>query len=426
MSRTWLGVVASCVFGLAGCASMRPSVSAASTPPGMQAPQLLVMLRVAPPHLHGADDYVGDYLATPDAAARKRIARRLAREYGLRLVDNWPMPALGLDCFVMQAAAGMSTQRMAQALSRDTRVESAEPMQRFHVLAQRDPLYPLQPTASQWHLAELHAAATGRNVAIAELDSGVDTANPDLAGQVTQTRNFVDDGAYRAELHGTEVAGVIVAREGNGVGIAGVAPGAHLLALRACWQEAAGASTASCNSFTLAKALQYALQSDATVFNLSLAGPHDRLLERLLDIALSRHITVVGAVDAAAADGGFPASYPGVLAIADERVGQAVIPGELEAPGEDIPTTEPGARWAFVSGTSFAAAEVSGLVALVRERSPDINPASLRDALGAGTALGLTASRPAVIDACAAVARASGSCTCNCATANASTSEPRR
>jgi len=426
MTRSWPSVIALCALGIGGCASMKSTAPVATHAPGTELSQVLVMLRVAPPHLRAADDYIGDYAATPDETARRNVARRLAHEYALQVVSDWPMPALGLDCFVMQVAPGLSTQQVAQTLSRDARVESVEPMQLFHVLAKSDPLYPLQPTATQWHLAELHAVTTGRNVTIAELDSGVDATNPDLTGQVAQTRNFVDDGAYRAEMHGTEVAGIIVAREGNGVGIAGVAPNARLLALRACWQESADDAAATCSSFTLAKAMQYAMESRAKILNLSLAGPHDRLLGRLLDIALSRNITVVSAVDDAAADGGFPASYPGVLAIADERAEQLVISGTLRAPGEEIPTTEPGTRWNFVTGSSFSAAEVSGLVALVRELSPDIKPAQLRDALNARTTLGLAAMRPTVIDACTAVARVRGSCTCDCATANASPSVPRR
>jgi hypothetical protein len=413
-------------LGLGGCASTGGITSHPTTLPDAMHSQVLVMLRAAPPHLRATNDYVGDYTSTPDETARKRIARDLAHQYGLQLVGGWPMPALGLDCFVMQTSPGLSTQQITQTLARDTRVESAEPMQLFHVLAKGDPLYPLQPTATQWHLAELHAITTGRNVTVAELDSGVDVSNPDLTGQVAQTQNFVDDGGYRAEMHGTEVAGIIVAREGNGVGIAGVAPHAQLLALRACWQASSDDAAATCSSFTLAKALQYALQSRATVFNLSLAGPRDRLLERLLDVALARNITVVSAVDGAAADGGFPASYPGVLAVADERTEPLAIEGALRAPGVDVPTTQPGARWNFVTGSSFSAAEVSGLVALMRELSPNIAPSRLHDALDAKTALGLASMRPAMIDACAAVARVSESCTCNCATANASMTVPRR
>jgi subtilisin family serine protease len=387
-----------------------------------QQPQVLVMLRVATPHLHATDDYAGSYIASPDEAARLRIARELAHQYGLQLVDNWPMPALGVDCFVMRIASAMSANDVVRVLSHDVRVESAEPRQTFHTLAS-DPLYALQPTAKQWHLAELHALTTGRNVTLAEIDSGVDTSNPDLAGQVVDQQNFVDDGGYRPELHGTEVAGIIVAREGNGVGIVGVAPQARLIALRACWQLAGGSAAAACDSFTLAKALQYALEKNVQIINLSLTGPDDRLLRRLLDAALSRHITVVSAVDDAVAEGGFPASYPGALAVAGEHA-RAHSADAWIAPDEDIPTTQPGARWNFVNGSSFAAAEVSGLVALLKELSPDMTLTTLHDALHARTALGSASMRPMTIDACAAVAQVSRRCTCDCATAHASLGVP--
>jgi subtilisin family serine protease len=387
--------------------------------------QVLVMLRAAAPHLRAGDGYAASYTASPDENARLRIAHALAQQYRLEVVDSWPMPALGLDCFVMRLGSGMSASDVTQLLSHDARVESAEPRQAFHTLAANDPLYALQPTASTWHLAELHAIASGHRVAIAEVDSGVDTNNPDLTGQVAEQRNFVDDGAYRAELHGTEVAGIIVAREGNGVGIAGVAPQAHLLALRACWQLADGSAASACDSFTLAKALQYALQKHVQIINLSLSGPDDRLLERLLDAAHAQRVAVVSAVDDNAADGGFPASYKGVLAVAGER-STTQLADALRAPAEDIPTTQPGARWNLVNGSSFAAAEVSGLVALLRELSPDITLTQLHDALHARTALGLVSMRPMTIDACAAVAQVSHRCLCDCAATHASLGAPRR
>ncbi|GLQ88343.1 S8 family peptidase [Dyella flagellata] len=415
MMRTWLlvAVLSALGFCTAVCAETQ------------QPSQVLVMLRAPAPHLRGADGYAVGYTASPGEAARRHIARSLARQYGLQLVDSWPMPALGLDCFVMRLPSGMSASNVVQALSHDTRVESAESRQTFHTLANDDPLYSLQPTAKLWHLVQLHAMATGRNVVIAEVDSGVDTTNPDLAGQVVEQRNFVDDGAYRAELHGTEVAGIIVAREGNGVGIVGVAPQARLLALRACWQLADGSAASACDSFTLAKALQYAVEKHVQIINLSLAGPNDRLLQRLLDTALARGTTVVSAVDDGAADGGFPASYPGVLAVAGEHSTTHPANAWL-APAEDIPTTQPGARWNLVNGSSFAAAEVSGLAALLREMSPGITLAQLHDALLARTALGLATMRPMSIDACAAVARVSHRCTCDCAVAHASVGVPRQ
>src|SRR6185295_8428623 len=137
------------------------------------------------------------------------------------------------------------------------RVESAQPINVFHTLGHNDPLYPLQPGARQWRLAELHEVATGRNAIVAQIDTGVELDHPDLRGQVALARNFVDGSDWAGEAHGTAVAGIIAARADNGIGIAGVAPQAVLMALRACWQ-AGDRGAASCNSFTLAKALQFA------------------------------------------------------------------------------------------------------------------------------------------------------------------------
>ena len=77
-------------------------------------------------------------------------------------------------------------------------------------------------------------------------------------------------------------------------------------------------------------------------------------------------VVVVAAVDPKAFDGGFPASHPGVVAVSDDVATSA--PGAVVAPGRDAPTTEPGGRFALVSGSSYAAAHVSGLFALLRER----------------------------------------------------------
>jgi subtilisin family serine protease len=68
----------------------------------------------------------------------------------------------------------------------------------------------------------------------------------------------------------------------------------------------------------------------------------------------------------------------------------------------------------MVDGTSFAAAQVSGLVALLRQVSPRLDPAQVHDALSAGPALGSATARPLPIDACAAVARAGPKCACGC------------
>lgn len=384
--------------------------------------QVLVLLRLPPEHFRPGADYSSSYNDQVGISARRRIADRIARDHGLTRVGDWPMPLVGVDCFIMTVPAGRSPGEVAAGLSRDPAVAWAEPVSLFHAQGaappgHNDPLFPAQPAAREWRLADLHVTTTGRNVRVAVIDSQVETSHPDLAGQVQLSQNFVADRPSPPEQHGTGVAGIIAARADNGIGIAGVAPGARLMALRACWQSTAPeAGGTLCDSLSLAKALYFAIDHRAEVINLSLSGPTDPLLGKLLDAALARDITVVGAYDRTLPGGGFPASHGGVVAVADE---QPIAPpaGVFSAPGRDVPTTQPGARWYLVNGSSFAAAHVSGLYALLREH-PGPKPG----------ALVLVAARGGggMIDTCATLLRAAGPRNSACARDGESSTLVRR
>ena len=414
MSALRVGVALLLALSVAACAAVSDRQAEG---PGVQAAgehTLLVMLRMPPPHFRPDSNYGAAYTLWLGREGRQRVAEAIATQYGLRVLDSWPMPALGVDCFAMEALQKAPLGRLVEELTADPRVESAQAMNLFHVLGYNDPLYPLQPSAMRWHLSDLHKITTGKRVRIAEVDSGVEVNHPDLAGQVALARNFVDDGRDVAETHGTAVAGIIAARRDNGIGIAGIAPDATFLALRACWERPEGGTRATCSSFTLAKALQFAIDQNAEVINLSVGGPRDYLLERLLDAAMARGITVVAAADPQERNGGFPASQRGVLAIAAEGV-QDSGAGFLVAPGQDIPTTLPGGAWGMVTGSSFAAAHVTSLVALLRELSPGLRARELREALAPAALSPVAADDSRIVDACAAVARTAGSCACACA-----------
>jgi subtilisin family serine protease len=272
--------------------------------------------------------------------------------------------------------ADRSPEAVAAALSRQPGVVWSQPMNLYRAEGEargagpNDPLYNAQPAAREWRLAELHRTSTGAGVRVAVIDSRIDRTHPDLVGQVAISENFVVDRSGAPEQHGTNIAGIIAAKADNGIGIVGIAPGARLMGLRACWPApaAAGRPAATlCDSLSLAKALSFAIDHDAQVINMSLAGAPDRLLGALVDVAERRRESVVAAYDRALPGGGFPASYPGVVAVAAEEAGPPP-PGAYGAPGRDIPTTLPGGRWGVVSGGSFAAAHVTGLMALMRQR----------------------------------------------------------
>jgi len=358
--------------------------------------QLLVLLQLPPNHFRPDSTYAGSYGDALGASARRRVAARIAREHGLGLGIDWPMPLLGVHCYVMSLPEGEPAEAALSALARDPAVAWAQPMHVYRTHgAHADPLFPAQPTASAWQLAELHDVATGREVRVAVIDSGVETGHPDLAGQVLLNQNFVDDRPPPAEGHGTAVASIIAARADNGAGIAGIAPQARLLALRACWQ-AAPAQTL-CTSLGLAKALYAAIQQDAQIINMSLSGPDDRLLGVLLDQALARGVAVVAALPGRGGAGAFPANHPGVFVVGSAP---PLPTGAILAPGRDVPSAAPGGGWSLVSGSSFAAAHASGLLALVRELD------GARGTLALKTAL-VTAAEGR-IDSCATLARYAG------------------
>jgi len=374
--------------------------------------QILVMLKMPPDHYRPGAAYSGSYGAASTQGARNRMAARIARRHGFTVMSNWPMPMLGIDCFVMSLPSGLTPEDAAKQVSHDADVAWSQPLQLYHAQASApagDPLLAAEPAAAQWHLTQLHRVATGRGVSVAVIDSRIDIAHPDLGGQITYSQDFVGGHGTGAEQHGTAVAGVIAAREGNG-GIVGIAPRARLMALRACWQQMRGATI--CDTLSLAKALQFAIDHHAGVINLSLSGPHDMLLGRLVEIGLARGQKVVAAFDPATSDGGFPASQPGVIAVASTN--STGLPQRVFlAPGRDIPTAAPGGGWTLVDGTSYAAAHVSGLLALMNERQP----------AGANA---LVRARGGSLDACASLTAATHACSCDCADARRAAPDERR
>ncbi|MET0308934.1 MAG: S8 family serine peptidase [Sphingomonas sp.] len=332
--------------------------------------QILVMIHLAPPHFRSGSSYGGGYGEDQSRAGRQRVAERIAKRHGLRLAGNWPMPLIGIDCFIMDVPGDRATDAVAIEVSRDPGVSWSEPVEMYRALGaaqDNDPLLAAQPATRFWHLEELHKIATGRGAKVAVIDSQVEATHPDLIGQVAVARDFVTGHPSIAEDHGTGIAGVIAAKAGNGLGIAGIAPRARLFALRACWQQAKGTTPPTvCDSLSLAKAIAFAVEQRADIINMSLSGPPNRLLAALLRSGMDKGTTVVAAYDRDLPGGGFPASLAGVLSVAGEPVPGTGSP--YSAPGRDIPTTQPGGHWYLVNGASYAAAQVSGLLALLRER----------------------------------------------------------
>jgi hypothetical protein len=350
---------------------------------------------------------VGRYAGSPYA---QRIAAELARDYDARRVAAWHIGSLELYCVVLEADSATERNRLVDRLRHDARVESAEEMHRFGTragtLLYNDPLFGLQTAVTDMDVPAAHALAHGRSVRVAVIDTGVDADHPDLAGRVRQSWNLVDDAgeAFLSDRHGTAVAGIIAAVSDNRIGIVGVAPEVEILALKACWQTSPGQPDA-CNTLTLAAALDVAIDQGARVVNLSLSGPSDRLLERLVNRALELGIVVVAPEDTRNA-GAFPSGVPGVVIVSDAGEPGGGGRATLAAPGRDVLTLVPGGRYDYVSGASFATALVTGVVALMLEHQ-DLGPEEVATLLEESSRHP-DAVLPGVVNACRALTRDPG------------------
>lgn len=350
--------------------------------------------------------------AGPETAQLQRL-RDLARTYALEPRAAWTMVSLGQLCALLEAP-DRDPSELVGLLSGYPGVSFAQPVQRFRTLAKArfdDPYYDLQHGIRDLPLDRIHARTRGDGVRVALVDTGVDISHPDLAGRVVRASNLAPAApeTFTEDRHGTALAGLIAAQSNNGQGIVGLAPGAELLVFKACWYEAAGGDTAVCDSYSLARALDAALAAEVDLVNLSLTGPRDPLLARLLDAARERSVAVIAAVDESRADGGFPADRPEVLGVrsaSPEAPRSQARPGEdhppwIAGPAVDVLSTAPRGGYDFFSGSSYAAAYVTGVAALLLAQDPDLPADRLVERLRAAAAS--DAAGPRALDPCRAL-----------------------
>jgi subtilisin family serine protease len=238
---------------------------------------------------------------------------------------------------------------------------------------------PQQYAVAKLHLGDVHRLARGRNVRIAVVDSAVDANHPDLAGAISEN---VDPGGQglRPHPHGTGMAGAIAAHSR----LLGVAPEASVVAIKVFDERT---SSAEATSFQILKGLDEAMRRGAKIINMSFAGPYDVMLERKLRQAYDKGIVLVAAAGNAGPDSPplYPAADPTVIAVTATDAGDKpfalAVRGAhvaVAAPGVDILVPAPGGAYQLTTGTSVAAAHVSGTVALMLEKRPDLTPEDVR------------------------------------------------
>jgi subtilisin family serine protease len=214
------------------------------------------------------------------------------------------------------------------------------------------------------------------------IDSGIDLSHPELAGAVAGSFDALGR-PEKPHSHGTAIAGAIAAH----ARLLGAAPAAKILAIRAF---GATGNSAEATTFAILKGIEYASQQNARIINMSFAGPADPGLAQALAAAKAKGAVLI------AASGNFgpksppqyPAADPNVIAVsgtdADDKMFRASNIGPhiaVAAPGVDLLLPAPDNDYQITSGTSFSAAYVSGVVALVIQRAPALTPDGVRDVL---------------------------------------------
>ncbi len=329
---------------------------------------------------------------------------------------------------------------VADLAARDPRIEFAQPDRSFPGLAEPfDVVDPVTGLAYDWQYDAVQAGPAiaavggGSSTIVAVVDSGVDVAQPDLAGRLLPGYDATgsDGTVFDSVGHGTFVAGLIAMVDGNGIGAKGIAGATRVLPVRA-------SVNGSFTDDATVRGITWAADNGAGVINLSLGGPgDDPALDRAIDYATAKGVLVVASAGNSGDDPGNPVAYPaayvgGPTGSGGWSIGLSVgatTPANqpayfsthnsfvsVAAPGagpssadcahgdfSTIPvstnTTEwddasnscnnvfqpdltPGAgRWAYGEGTSFSAPIVSAVAALVRQANPILTPAQVADVI---------------------------------------------
>ncbi len=228
----------------------------------------------------------------------------------------------------------------------------------------------MMDTINAWQVTEGTS-----NVTVAIIDTGIDDNHDEFVGRISsKSYNSVTETVGISEViddqgHGTMVAGIIGAQKNNSTGIAGITSNVQLMVIKA---NADGKETFQDSA--IIEGIYYAADNGADIINLSLGSTYENpYTKEALDYASSLGVIVVAA---SGNDGTNEAFYPAAFdsTISVSAVGEDTLIAEysnygetidISAPGTDIITTTTNNGYGSVSGTSFAAPQVSGVLALM-------------------------------------------------------------
>jgi hypothetical protein len=324
----------------------------------------------------------GEIVAEIDGSLSDAQTNELARRHGLVRLESQNFPLIGGTIGLFRITGRRAIEVVSRELATEASIRLVQPNFRYVLQEQKAALTegdPAQYANAKLRLPQAHTLAHGANVTIAVIDSGIDVKHPELANAIAD--NFDALGSKEGpHVHGTGIAGAIVSH----ARLMGSAPEARILAIRAFGAAPNGAES---TSFVILKGLDYAAAHGAQVVNMSFAGPKDALIERGIAATAAKGILMVAAAGNAGPKSPplYPAANTNVIAVtatdAQDRLFAASNRGShiaISAPGVDIFLPAPDDKYQMTSGTSFSAAYVSGLAALMLERNPALKPGEVR------------------------------------------------
>jgi subtilisin family serine protease len=337
--------------------------------------------RNRPPAARNPTAVPNEFVAEIDGSLSDAQADALARRHGLVRLQSQNFPLVGATIGLFRITDRRPVEKVRRAFAAAAGVRSVQLNFRYFLqdkaaLTGGDPA---QYALAKLRLPQAHTLVSGANVTIAVIDSGIDDKHPELVNSVAD--NFDALGSKEGpHVHGTGIAGAIVSH----ARLMGSAPQARILGIRAFGTAASGAES---TTFVILKALNYAVLHGAQIVNMSFAGPKDPLIERGIGATAARGVVMVAASGNAGPKSPplYPAANANVIAVsatdASDKLFAASNRGghiAIAAPGVDIFLPAPDGKYQMTSGTSFSAAYISGLAALMLERNPALKPGELR------------------------------------------------
>ncbi|PLW78731.1 S8 family peptidase [Cohaesibacter celericrescens] len=331
-----------------------------------------------------------EFVVVLQSGLSEQAVSEFLAQFDLEVIDQTRINLLDQVVLKLAYPAEMSPQQ-ALLMATDERVYRAQPDYFYYPATEGDAeptdmLEGLQYAFDKMGFAQLSGEESGLGVKLAVVDSGIKFDHPSLSSSVTDrfTAFPEADSAQLNRDHGTAVASIIAAH----AGMRGVAKNVALMSAQVFRFSDKGHMVA--DSYDIVRGIDWAVENGAEILNLSFAGSKDKFLQDALGKAEEKGVIVVAAAgnegpDAPAA---YPAAYENVIAVTatDEDDGLYIFANrgdhvELAAPGVDVLVAAGEDGYGLQTGTSMATAYISGSIALMLEKEPELTVQDIKGRL---------------------------------------------